>query len=151
MTRPVNVAILGAPASSGQQTLDVIDRSPARLRLFGLTKGRRSAKRMAEYVIQGQAGEPDFDSRVREMVTDPRCDIVAVAIPGARALAPTLAALEAGKEGALATKEVLVMAGDLVMEAAGAGRAPGALPGRMGVPPVGSEYSASLHGPCGEN
>ncbi|OLC23654.1 MAG: 1-deoxy-D-xylulose-5-phosphate reductoisomerase [Actinobacteria bacterium 13_1_20CM_2_65_11] len=142
MTRPVNVAILGATGSIGQQTLDVIDRNPARLRLFGLTEGRRSAKRMAEYVIQGQAGEPDFDSRVREMVTDPRCDIVAVAIPGARALAPTLAALEAGKEVALATKEVLVMAGDLVMEAAGAGRAQGALPERMGIRPIDSEHSA---------
>ena len=53
------------------------------------------------------------------MVTDPRCDLVLVAIPGARALRPTLAALEAGKEVALATKEVLVMAGSLVMKAAG--------------------------------
>src|SRR2546427_3212673 len=132
MTRPVNVAILGATGSIGQQTLDVIDRNPARLRLFGLSEGRRPAKSMAEYVIQGQAGEPDFDSSVREMVTDPRCDIVAVAIPGARALAPTLAALEAGKEVALATKEVLVMAGDLVMEAAGS----------RGIRPIDSEHSA---------
>src|SRR3989442_14705251 len=102
MTRPVNVAILGATGSIGQQTLDVIDRNPARLRLFGLTEGRRSAKRMAPYEIQGQAGEPDFDSRVRQMVTDPRCDIVAVAIPGARALAPTLAPVDAGDEGRVA-------------------------------------------------
>src|SRR2546430_6269872 len=53
------------------------------------------------------------------MVTDPRCDLVVVAIPGARALMPTLSALRAGKEVALATKEVLVMAGALVMKAAG--------------------------------
>jgi len=132
MKRPTNVAILGATGSIGQQTLDVIDRNPAHLRLFGLTEGRRSAKRTADYVIQGQAGEPVFDARVREMVTDPRCDIVAVAIPGARALAPTLAALEAGKEVALATKEVLVMAGDLVMKAAG----------RRGIRPIDSEHSA---------
>ena len=63
MTRPVNVAILGATGSIGQQTLDVIDRNPARLRLFGLTEGRRSTKRTAEYLIQGQAGEPEFDAR----------------------------------------------------------------------------------------
>src|SRR6267378_4174319 len=132
MTRPLNVAILGATGSIGQQTLDVIDRNPVRLRLFGLTEGRRSAKRSAEYVIQGQAGEPDFDSAVEAMVTDPRCDIVVVAIPGARALAPTMAALEAKKEIALATKEVLVMAGALVMKAA----APG------GIRPVDSEHSA---------
>ena len=132
MTRPVNVAVLGATGSIGQQTLDVIDRNPARLRLFGLTEGRRSTKRTAEYLIQGQAGESDFDARVEAMVTDPRCDLVVVAIPGARALAPTLAALKAGKEVALATKEVLVMAGALVMRAAG----------ERGIRPVDSEHSA---------
>jgi 1-deoxy-D-xylulose-5-phosphate reductoisomerase len=66
------------------------------------------------------------------MVTDPRCDVVVVAIPGARALAPTLAALRAGKDVALATKEVLVMAGRLVMETAGGDR----------IRPVDSEHSA---------
>ena len=132
MTRPINVAVLGATGSIGQQTLDVIDRNPARLRLFGLTEGRRSAKRTAEYLIQGQAGEADFDARVEAMVTDPRCDLVVVAIPGARALAPTLAALKAGKELALATKEVLVMAGALVMRAAG----------DRGIRPIDSEHSA---------
>jgi 1-deoxy-D-xylulose-5-phosphate reductoisomerase len=132
MTRPVNVAVLGATGSIGQQTLDVIDRNPARLRLFGLTEGRRSTKRTAEYLIQGQAGEPDFDARVEAMVTDPRCDLVVVAIPGARALAPTMAALKAGKEVALATKEVLVMAGALVMRAAG----------ERGIRPIDSEHSA---------
>jgi 1-deoxy-D-xylulose-5-phosphate reductoisomerase len=66
------------------------------------------------------------------MVTDPRCDVVVVAIPGARALQPTLAALRAGKEVALATKEVLVMAGALVMKAAG----------ERGIRPIDSEHSA---------
>jgi 1-deoxy-D-xylulose-5-phosphate reductoisomerase len=132
LSRPINVAILGATGSIGQQTLDVIDRNPARLRLFGLTEGRRSTQRKADYLVQGQAGEADFDARVEAMVTDPRCDIVVVAIPGARALAPTLAALKAGKEVALATKEVLVMAGDLVMRAAG----------ERGIRTVDSEHSA---------
>src|SRR6202158_1357935 len=119
MTRAINVAILGATGSIGPQTLDVLDRNPRGLSPFGLTEGTRSARRSAEHLIQGQAGEPDFDARVHAMVTDPRCDLVMVAIPGARALAPTMAALAAGKEVALATKEVLVMAGALVMEAAG--------------------------------
>jgi 1-deoxy-D-xylulose-5-phosphate reductoisomerase len=132
VTRPINVAILGATGSIGQQTLDVVDRNPGRLRLFGLTEGRRSAKRAADHVIHGQAGEPDFDARVLAMVTDPRCDLVVVAIPGARALAPTMAALKAGKEVALATKEVLVMAGALVMKAAG----------ERGIRPIDSEHSA---------
>jgi 1-deoxy-D-xylulose-5-phosphate reductoisomerase len=142
MSRAINVAILGATGSIGRQTLDVIDRNQGRLTLFGLTEGKRSARRSAEHLIQGQAGEPDFDARVHAMVTDPRCDLVVVAIPGARALAPTMAALAAGKEVALATKEVLVMAGALVMKAAGAGRAQGALPERMGIRPVDSEHSA---------
>ena len=132
MTRPVNVAVLGATGSIGQQTLDVIDRNPGRLRLFGLTEGRRSAGRTADRVVQGQAGDPSFDASVLAMVTDPLCDLVVVAIPGARALAPTMAALEAGKEVALATKEVLVMAGALVMRAAGP----------RGIRPVDSEHSA---------
>ena len=132
MTRPLNVAILGATGSIGRQALDVIDRNRSRLKLFGLTEGTRTAGREAEFVVGGQAGEADFDARVEAMVTDPRCDIVLVAIPGARALAPTLAALKAGKEVALATKEVLVMAGALVMKAAG----------ERGIRPVDSEHSA---------
>ena len=132
MTRPVNVAVLGATGSIGRQALDVIDRNPSRLRLFGLTESTRSTSRTADYLIQGTAGDPDFDTRVDEMVTDPRCDLALVAIPGARALRPTLAALQAGKDIALATKEVLVMAGSLVMKAAG----------ERGVRPVDSEHSA---------
>src|SRR5216683_117257 len=132
MTRPINVAILGATGSIGRQTLDVIDRNPGRLKLFGLTEGRRTASRTADHLIRGQAGEPDFDARVIAMVTDPRCDLVVVAIPGARALAPTLSALHAGKDVALATKEVLVMAGALVMRAAG----------ERGIRPIDSEHSA---------
>ena len=132
MTRPLNVAVLGATGSIGRQTLDVIDRNPGRFKLFGLTEGARSTQRKAEFLIQGQAGEGDFDARVEAMITDPRCDLVVVAIPGARALAPTMQALRAGKEVALATKEVLVMAGALVMKAAG----------ERGIRPIDSEHSA---------
>jgi 1-deoxy-D-xylulose-5-phosphate reductoisomerase len=130
--RPLNIAVLGATGSIGRQTLDVIDRNPQRFKLFGLTEGVRSTQREAEHIIQGRSGERDFDARVEAMVTDPRCDLVVVAIPGARALAPTLAALKAGKEVALATKEVLVMAGALVMKAAG----------EKGIRPIDSEHSA---------
>jgi 1-deoxy-D-xylulose-5-phosphate reductoisomerase len=130
--RPLNIAVLGATGSIGRQTLDVIDRYPDRFKLFGLTEGARASDRHAEHVIHGRTGDGDFDQRVEAMVTDPRCDLVVVAIPGARALQPTLAALKAGKEVALATKEVLVMAGDLVMKAAG----------EKGLRPIDSEHSA---------
>jgi 1-deoxy-D-xylulose-5-phosphate reductoisomerase len=132
VTRPINVALLGATGSIGQQTLDVIDRNPARFKLFGLTEGQRTTNRKADYIVQGQAGEEEFDARVEAMVTDPRCDLVVVAIPGARALQPTMSALRAGKDVALATKEVLVMAGTLVMRAAG----------EKGIRPIDSEHSA---------
>src|SRR5438094_5124019 len=130
--RPINIAVLGATGSIGRQTLDVIDRNPQRFKLFGLTEGVHQANRKAEHVVNGRAGEPEFDGQVEAMVTDPRCDLVVVAIPGARALAPTMSALHAGKEVALATKEVLVMAGALVMKAAGA----------KGIRPIDSEHSA---------
>ena len=130
--RPLNIAVLGATGSIGRQTLDVIDRNPGRFRLFGLTEGVRSAERKADYLVHGRAGDPDFDAQVEAMVTDPRCDLVVVAIPGARALAPTMSALRAGKDVALATKEVLVMAGSLVMKAAG----------EKGIRPIDSEHSA---------
>jgi 1-deoxy-D-xylulose-5-phosphate reductoisomerase len=125
------VAILGATGSVGQQALDVIDRYPDRFEVFGLVSGHRPARRTARYVLQ--AGQADCDQRVQEMVTHPDCDIVLVAIPGARALGPTLAALAAGKRLAIATKEVLVMAGDLVMRAA---------PDADAIRPVDSEHSA---------
>ena len=105
--------MLGATGSIGVQTLDVIDRHPDRFEVFGLLAGSRPLDREARFSIR--AGDPDAGRRTEEMVTHPDCDIVVTAIPGARALAPTLAALRAGKIVALASKEVLVMAGELVM------------------------------------
>jgi 1-deoxy-D-xylulose-5-phosphate reductoisomerase len=53
---------------------------------------------------------------IDDAVRDPEVDLVVVAAAGSAALAPTLAALDAGKDIALATKEVLVMAGELVRD-----------------------------------
>jgi 1-deoxy-D-xylulose-5-phosphate reductoisomerase len=127
----LRLAILGATGSIGRQALDVVDRYPDRFEAFGLVAGRRDCGRPARFRIQ--AGDPDFDARVEELVTHPEVDLVLVAIPGAASLRPTLAALAAGKRIALATKEVLVMAGQLVMRAA---HAPDA------IRPVDSEHSA---------
>lgn len=107
------VAILGATGSIGRQALDVIDRFPDRFEVFGLVSGHRASGRSARFVIRRD--EPDCAAQIEEMVTHPECDIVLVAIPGSGVLAPTLAALKADKKVALATKEVLVMAGELVM------------------------------------
>jgi 1-deoxy-D-xylulose-5-phosphate reductoisomerase len=124
------IAILGATGSIGTQALDVIDRYPDRFEVLGLVSGRRPCDRDARFVLRGD--DADLDARMEELVTHPDCDIVLVAIPGARCLRPTLAALAAGKSVALASKEVLVMAGDLVMAAAGEGA----------IRPVDSEHSA---------
>jgi 1-deoxy-D-xylulose-5-phosphate reductoisomerase len=113
---PLDVVILGATGSIGTQALDVIDRFPERFRVFGLVSGARHPGREAPHVVTGQ--DADFDARVEELVTHPSVDLVLVAIPGARALQPTIAALRAHKKVALATKEVLVMAGELVMSLA---------------------------------
>jgi len=109
----LRIAILGATGSIGGQALDVIDRFGDRFEVFGLLAGERPLPREARYAIR--AADPDAEARTLEMVTHPDCDLVLTAIPGARALPPTLAALRAGKVVALATKEVLVMAGELVM------------------------------------
>ncbi len=111
--KPLNVVLLGATGSIGRQALEVIDRYTDRFAAFGLVSGTRPAGRAARFTTS--AADPDCDARVEAMVTHPECDLVLVAIPGARALPPTVAALRAHKKVALATKEVLVMAGELVM------------------------------------
>ena len=130
--RPLNVVILGATGSIGSQALGVIDRYPDRFAVLGLVTGKRSLQRAARFTAS--AGDPDCEARTEEMVTHPQCDLVLVAIPGARALPPTLAALRAHKKVALATKEVLVMAGELVMDLA--------RHSRDAIRPVDSEHSA---------
>ncbi|MGH7902520.1 MAG: 1-deoxy-D-xylulose-5-phosphate reductoisomerase [Candidatus Dormibacteraceae bacterium] len=115
--RRQGVAVLGATGSIGRQALDVIDRHPDRFEAFGLATGSVLPDRPARFTVV--ATDPDADARLQEMVTHPECDIVLVAIAGAAALKPTLAALRAHKTIALATKEVLVMAGHLVTAMAG--------------------------------
>ena len=127
---PLRVALLGSTGSIGRQALDVIDANPGRFEAFALVSRERPAGRSARFTVRAE--EPDAAARIEEIVTHPECDIVLVAISGAQALRPTLAALQAGKAVALATKEVLVMAGELVMAAAAPGQ----------IRPVDSEHSA---------
>jgi 1-deoxy-D-xylulose-5-phosphate reductoisomerase len=124
------VVILGATGSIGSQALDIVGRFPDRFELLGLVSGRRPAPQAARFKIT--ADDPDFEDRLEALVTHPDCDVVLVAIPGARSLRPTVAALQAGKVVALATKEVMVMAGHLVME----------LASLNSIRPVDSEHSA---------
>jgi len=123
---PKRLALLGATGSIGRQVCDLVERHPDRFTLHALIAGRDApalqsvARRHPEahaLLANPPGGDADRASRaIDEAVSDPEVDLVIVAAAGSAALAPTLAALEAGKDIALATKEVLVMAGTLVRE-----------------------------------
>jgi 1-deoxy-D-xylulose-5-phosphate reductoisomerase len=148
---PKGVAILGSTGSIGRQTLDVIRRLPGQFRIVGLAAGAnhtlledQSREFHPDLVwcqaegrhmdIKAAAGRKTGWATMDEMAAHPDVEIVVVATAGAAGLAPTLAALRAGKAVALANKEVLVMAGHIVT--AEAERGGGELR------PVDSEHSA---------
>jgi 1-deoxy-D-xylulose-5-phosphate reductoisomerase len=133
------VAILGCTGSIGKSTLDLIERSPDKFEITALTAAvnvdaladaaRRTNARLAviadesrlrdlEYALQGSGCQAaaGADSLVGAATGD--SDLVMAAIVGCAGLRPTMAAVEAGKTVALANKEALVTAGDLMTEAA---------------------------------
>jgi 1-deoxy-D-xylulose-5-phosphate reductoisomerase len=158
------IAILGSTGSIGQSALSVVDAHPDRLSVVALAAGEnadRLADQIARYKPQVVAmASGDGVDRLRAggglgaatcgdvgrdglvaVATHPDADIVLCASSGTEGLEAVLAAIEAGKVIALANKEVLVMAGAIVTEAAR----------RRGVPllPVDSEHNAvhqCLHG-----
>jgi len=128
------IAILGSTGSIGQQTLEVARVLKGQLSVAGLGAGSNSqllASQIKEFQprmvsFQGPKAElrqnlsPDHKSRLKtvtleEMASHPDVDLVLIATSGKAGLAPTLAAIRARKEVALANKEVLVMAGAMVM------------------------------------
>ncbi|MBS1817163.1 MAG: 1-deoxy-D-xylulose-5-phosphate reductoisomerase [Acidobacteria bacterium] len=159
------IAILGATGSIGQSALSVVDTHADRLEVVGLAAGENverfasqieryrprvvamSTSRAADNLRRTGAWSPDIvmNDVGREglvaVATHPDVDIVLCASSGTDGLEATLAAIEHGKTIALANKEVLVMAGGIVTEAAR----------RQGVAilPVDSEHNAihqCLHG-----
>ena len=137
-----NVAVLGATGSIGASALDVIARHPDRLRATVLAAGRNVealvalcvAHRPLHAVIADFAGLPALQAGLRAaglptqahagdevldaLVASDACDTVVAAIVGAAGLPSTLAAARAGKRILLANKESLVLAGELLMQAA---------------------------------
>lgn len=134
------VAVLGSTGSIGSSTLNVLRRHRDRFRVVALTAGS-NASLLAEQIAEWQ---PKFAGLVSgsgpacliEAATLPGVDIVVNAVVGFVGLEATLAALRAGKRVALANKESLVVAGDLVRAAARTG-------GGVLVP-VDSEHSGVL-------
>ena len=116
------VAILGSTGSIGQSALAVVDTHPDKLRVVALAAGGnadRLAEQVAKYkpsrhVLAAQSGP---ESLV-DVATHPDADVVLFASSGTAALDAVLAAIDAGKTIALANKEILVMAGSVVMAAA---------------------------------
>ena len=123
------LVVLGSTGSIGTQTLEIVRKFPDDFRVVGLA-ARRSLGLLENQVrefrpklvtCQGSDEEKapilsngSAECPMEEMVCDPEVDLVVTATVGDVALAPTLAAIEAGKDIALANKETVVMAGELV-------------------------------------
>jgi 1-deoxy-D-xylulose-5-phosphate reductoisomerase len=158
------ISLLGSTGSIGVNTLDVIDKSPGQFEVLGMTAGT-SVDQFAE---QAKKFKPKmvslFDetkhARLKELLagedieilcgeegsvkvaTIPEVDLVVSGVVGCAGLVPTYAAVKAGKDIALANKETLVVAGELVLKEA---------KGKCNIIPVDSEHSAIFQTLVGEN
>lgn len=151
------LVILGSTGSIGRQTLEVVRSLPGKFKVIGLGAGRNRsllAQQIREFkpAAAALAEEndlpllkeelpPGFGTELRAgreglgyLAALPEADLVVAAITGAAGIYPTIAALEAGKDVALANKETLVAAGELVLQLAAQKKA--------ALYPVDSEHSA---------
>jgi 1-deoxy-D-xylulose-5-phosphate reductoisomerase len=118
------IAILGSTGSIGQQTLDVIRALPNKFQVIALAGGKNLElleRQISEFrpKMFCSSVKPDISYggeflSMEEMASHPEVNFVIVATSGKAGLSPTVAALKAGKVVALASKEVLVMAGEIV-------------------------------------
>ena len=151
-----SLAVLGSTGSIGRQTLEVVEANPDRYSVFSLSANtniqlledqikrfkpqvvaiadheaaaslRRSLGNSSIKILEGHQG-------VEEAAASPIIDIVVVAVSGIAGLLPALAAIDAGKPIALANKESLVVAGDIVTKRARSKQ--------VKIIPVDSEHSA---------
>ncbi len=132
------LAVLGSTGSIGTSTLSVVEAFPERFSVVALAAGanldllRVQAERFAPDLVS--VADPEAARELRqalpgvrvvsgqdgltEVACHPDADTVVAALVGSVGLVPTLSAIEAGKDIALANKETLVVAGELVMAAA---------------------------------
>ncbi|MGE4568601.1 MAG: 1-deoxy-D-xylulose-5-phosphate reductoisomerase, partial [Bacteroidales bacterium] len=157
------IAILGSTGSIGTQALDIISKRPDLFKAEVLTANHNirllieqallfkprvvviANKSLAPQLKEALSGKPikvlAGEESLPEVVKLPQVDLVLTSMVGYAGLRPTLHAIRAGKDIALANKETLVVAGELIMEAA---KAHG-----VRIIPVDSEHSAifqCLHG-----
>jgi len=120
------LAVLGSTGSIGQQTLQVVRALPTRFRIVGLAAGKnidllkRQINEFKPKFVYHQDrktslanAECEFLS-LEDIARHPEMDTVVIATSGKAGLSPTLAAVKAGKNIALANKESLVMAGEII-------------------------------------
>lgn len=158
------IAILGSTGSIGKQTLEVIDQHPNNFVVEVLT-ANNSAELLIEQALRYQPntiviGNKDKYKQVSDALADTdikiyagneaisqvvqmsSIDIVLTAMVGFSGLSPTINAIKAGKQIALANKETLVVAGDLITKLA--------LENKVSILPVDSEHSAIFQCLVGE-
>ena len=117
------VVILGATGSIGQSARKVARELPERMAIVGMSahmnsEGLREAGLEFPDARLELSSAQDGAERLVSLATMPEADLVLIAIVGTGGLRPALAAIEAGKDIAVASKEILVMAGEAVMQAA---------------------------------
>lgn len=152
------LSILGVTGSIGTQTLDVLRKSSEKLELVGITANtsvkkiteiieefnpkyvgmmdKNSAEEIREYCNENNKDIIVLDGieGLNKIATLDEIDIVVTSVVGMIGLEPTIKAIEAGKDIALANKETLVVAGEIVMKAA--------KENNVRILPVDSEHSA---------
>ncbi len=159
------IAILGSTGSIGTQTLDVVRKHPEEFSVYALSAHRSIdllikqaiefnpavvciadeayyrplCEALSDLPIQILAGE----KAIVEMVTHPEIDVVVAAMVGYAGLRPTIEAIRAGKAIALANKETLVVAGEIICQLAQKYHVP--------ILPVDSEHSAIFQSLVGED
>lgn len=137
-----NISILGATGSIGTQTLDVIRRQKEDFNLVGISAYKsfekvieiieefkpryaavleeQSCKRVREYCLKNKIDIEVFDGikGLENLASAPETEMLVTSVVGMIGLTPTLSAIRAGKDIALANKETLVVAGEIVMKEA---------------------------------
>jgi 1-deoxy-D-xylulose-5-phosphate reductoisomerase len=149
-----HISALGSTGSIGQNTLEIVRRYPDQFKIVGLTaRGRIDLLQEQINTFKPRAVAVFDEAKAKELrksnasieilsglegllqvATLPEADTVVSAIVGSYGLLPTYAAVQAGKNVALANKEAMVMAGPIILQAA---QASGAT-----IVPVDSEHSA---------
>lgn len=113
------VVVLGSTGSIGTQTLDIIRQFPAEYQVVGLAAARNEqllTEQASEFKVQKTVlFERDGMDALVDLATLSEADVVVVSVAGVIGLLPTFEAIKAKKSIALASKEVLVAAGEVVM------------------------------------